>query len=62
MLKYLDDYEEYQQIKDLIETDEEFKKGENIRFSSLDILDKYFELNKNHHFNYYLNYKIIHGI
>ena len=41
--KILDEYEEYQEIKDLIEADKEFKNGEGIHFSSLDELDAYLE-------------------
>ena len=37
--KLLDRYEEYQEIKDLIEADKEFTNGEGIHFSSLDELD-----------------------
>ena len=36
--KLLDNYEEYQEIKDLIEADKEFEKGEGIHFSSLEEL------------------------
>ena len=39
----LDDYEEYQKIKDLIEADKEFENGEGIHFSSLDELDTYLD-------------------
>ena len=39
--KLLDDYEEYQAIKDLIEADKEFENGEGVHFSSLDELDAY---------------------
>lgn len=39
--RLLDDYEEYQEIKHLIEADKEFEKGEGIRFSSLQELDEY---------------------
>lgn len=41
--KILDAYDEYQEIKDLIEADREFKKGDGIRFSSLAELDKYLD-------------------
>ena len=37
--KLLDEYEEYQQIKDLIEADKEFTNGEWVHFSSLDELE-----------------------
>ena len=37
--KLLDSYEEYQEIKDLIEADKEFENGEGIHFSSLEELD-----------------------
>ena len=37
--KLLDEYEEYQEIKDLIEADKEFENGEGIHFSSLEELD-----------------------
>lgn len=41
--KVLDDYEEYQEIKDLIEADKEFENEEGIHFSSLDELDAYLD-------------------
>lgn len=41
--KVLDDYEEYQEIKDLVEADKEFDKGEGVHFSSLDELDAYLD-------------------
>ena len=41
--KVLDDYEEYQKIKDLIEADKEFANGEGVHFSSLDELDAYLD-------------------
>ncbi|AMK15560.1 hypothetical protein [Methanobrevibacter olleyae] len=41
--KVLDDYEEYQEIKDLIEADKEFEKGEGVCFTSLDELDSYLD-------------------
>lgn len=41
--KVLNEYEEYQAIKDLIEADKEFENGEGIHFSSLDELDEYLE-------------------
>ena len=41
--RILDDYEEYQAIKDLIEADKEFEKGEGIHFSSLDELDAFLD-------------------
>ena len=41
--RVLDDYDEYQEIKDLIEADKEFEKGEGIRFASLDELDSYLD-------------------
>ena len=41
--KILDEYEEYQEIKDLIEADKEFAKGEGIRFASMDEVDKYLD-------------------
>lgn len=39
--KLLNEYEEYQEIKDLIKADKEFENGEGVRFSSLDELDEY---------------------
>lgn len=39
--KVLDDYEEYQAIKNLIEADKEFENGQGVHFSSLDELDNY---------------------
>ena len=41
--KVLDDYEEYQAIKDLVEADKEFENGEGIHFSSLKELDTYLD-------------------
>ena len=41
--RLLDDYEEYQEIKDLIEADKEFANGEGVRFSSLEELDGYLD-------------------
>ena len=41
--KILKDYDEYQEIKDLIEADEEFEKGEGIHFSSLKELDAFID-------------------
>lgn len=41
--KLLDEYEEYQEINDLIEADKEFTNGEGVHFSSLDELDAYLE-------------------
>ncbi|MDO5823795.1 hypothetical protein [Methanobrevibacter sp.] len=41
--KVLDDYDEYQAIKDLVEADKEFENGEGIRFSSLSELDAYLD-------------------
>lgn len=41
--KVLDDYEEYQEIKDLIEADREFENGEGIHFNSLKELDEYLD-------------------
>ena len=41
--KVLDDYDEYQEINDLIEADKEFEKGEGVRFASLDELDSYLD-------------------
>lgn len=41
--KVLDDYEEYQAIKDLIEADKEFENGEGVHFSSLEELDAYLD-------------------
>lgn len=41
--KLLDNYEEYQEIKDLIEADKEFEKGEGIHFSSLEELDVFLD-------------------
>ena len=41
--KVLDDYEEYQEIKDLIEADREFENGEGIHFTSLKELDEYLD-------------------
>lgn len=41
--KVLDDYDEYQAIKDLIEADKEFENGKGVHFSSLDELDVYLD-------------------
>ena len=41
--KVLDDYEEYQKIKDLVEADKEFADGEGVHFSSLEELDAYLD-------------------
>ena len=41
--KLLDNYEENQEIKDLIEADKEFEKGEGIHFSSLEELDVFLD-------------------
>lgn len=41
--KLLDNYEEYQEIKDLIGADKEFEKGEGIHFSSLEELDVFLD-------------------
>ena len=41
--KVLDDYEEYQEIKDLVEADKEFANGEGVHFSSLEELDVYLD-------------------
>ena len=41
IFKILDDYEEYQAIKDLIGADKEFENGKGVHFSSLDELDAY---------------------
>ena len=41
--RLLDDYEEYQEIKDLIEADKEFANGEGVHFSSLEELDDYLD-------------------
>jgi len=41
--KVLDDYEEYQEIKDLIEEDKEFENGKGVHFSSLEELDSYLD-------------------
>lgn len=41
--KLLDNYEEYQEIKDLIEADKEFEKDEGIHFSSLEELDVFLD-------------------
>jgi len=41
--KLLDEYEEYQEIKDLIEADKEFANGDGVHFSSLDELDAYLD-------------------
>lgn len=41
--KVLDEYEEYQEVKDLIEADKEFENGGGISFSSLEELDAYLE-------------------
>lgn len=41
--KVLDDYDEYQEIKELIEADKEFAEGKGVRFSSLKELDEYLE-------------------
>ena len=38
--KVLDDYEEYQEIKDLVEADKEFDNGEGVHFSSLEELEE----------------------
>ena len=38
-----EEYEEYQEIKDLIEADKEFANGEGVHFSSLDELDDYLD-------------------
>jgi len=39
----LDDYEEYQEIKDLIKADEEFNNNKGVHFSSLEGLDAYLD-------------------
>ena len=39
----LDDYDQYQAIKDLVEADKEFENGEGIHFSSLEELDTYLD-------------------
>ena len=41
--KVLDDYEEYQEIKDLVEADKEFVNGEGVHFSSLEDLEVYLD-------------------
>ena len=41
--RVLDDYDEYQEIKELIEADKEFAEGKGVRFSSLKELDEYLE-------------------
>ena len=41
--KVLDDYEEYQEIKDLVEADKEFDNGEGVHFSSLEELEVYLD-------------------
>lgn len=41
--KVLDDYDEYQAIKDLVEADKEFENGDGIHFSSLSELDEYLD-------------------
>lgn len=41
--KVLDDYEDYQEIKDLIEADNEFDNGEGVHFSSLEELEVYLD-------------------
>ena len=41
--KVLDDYEEYQVIKDLVEEDKEFDNGEGVHFSSLEELEVYLD-------------------
>ena len=41
--KVLDDYDEYQAIKDLIEADKEFENGEGVNYSSLAELDAYLD-------------------
>ena len=41
--KVLDDYDEYQEIKELIEADKVFAEGKGVRFSSLKELDEYLE-------------------
>ena len=41
--KVLDDYEEYQEIKDLVEADKEFDNNECVHFSSLEELDAYLD-------------------
>ena len=41
--KVLDDYEEYQEIKDLVEADTEFDNGEGVHFSSLEELEVYLD-------------------
>ena len=41
--KVLDDYEEYQAIKDLVEEDKEFDNGEGVHFSSLEELEVYLD-------------------
>ena len=37
------EYEEYQQIKDIIESDNEFANGDGVHFSSLEELDDYLD-------------------
>ncbi|MBE6494453.1 MAG: hypothetical protein E7Z84_07615 [Methanosphaera stadtmanae] len=41
--KVLDDYEEYQEIKGLVEADKEFENGEGIHFSSLEEFNAYLD-------------------
>ena len=41
--RLLDDYFEYQEIKELIEADREFENGDGVRFSSLDELDAFLD-------------------
>ena len=41
--KVLDDYGEYQMIKDLVEADKEFEDGGGLHFSSLEELDAYLD-------------------
>ena len=41
--KVLDDYEEYLEIKDLVEEDKEFENGKGVHFYSLEELDSYLD-------------------
>lgn len=41
--KILDAYEEYLEVKDLIEADAEFERGEGISFSSFEELEAYLD-------------------
>ncbi|MDE4078668.1 hypothetical protein OTK55_06515 [Methanosphaera sp. Vir-13MRS] len=41
--RLLEDYDEYHEIKDLIEADEELEQGKTIHFNSLTELEEYLE-------------------